>query len=282
MAKIFLGIALAVMLATAALGYLAMGNANKLQTTLKDTKQTLTTTQGTLAQTKTDLKKTQEDLTAANGKIEEKDKEIATQKGQMDELNKKIEVAGKEMEAKIAEYTDLKGKYDAIMSKPGTPVAGGEDPVILALKEEAAKAKGEAAEQKALVDALTEKKKELEDKMVALEQYKKAREMGFVRQGTTGRILAVNGGWNFVVLSIGDKQGAVVGATMLVLRGGEPIAKARVSSVEAATSIADILPGSVRRGVTVQPGDSVVFEGRTAGAGAGQPAGGAQPGLPVR
>ena len=45
MAKILLGIALAVMLATAALGFLAKGNADKLQTTLKDTKQTLTTTQ---------------------------------------------------------------------------------------------------------------------------------------------------------------------------------------------------------------------------------------------
>ncbi len=283
MAKIFLGIALAVMLATAALGYLAMGNANKLQTTLKDTKQTLTTTQGTLAQTKTDLKKTQEDLTAANGKIEEKDKEIATQKGQMDDLNKKIAEATTAMEAKTTEVATLTKQLDDLMKKGVPTVPGGvEDPVVAALKQDVANAQKAAAESQALVDALTANKKELEDKMVALEQYKKAREMGFVRQGTTGRILAVNGGWNFVVLSIGDKQGAVVGATMLVLRGGEPIAKARVSSVEAATSIADILPGSVRRGVTVQPGDSVVFEGRTGGAGAGQPAGGAQPGLPVR
>ena len=71
-------------------------------------------------------------------------------------------------------------------------------------------------------------------------------------------------------------------ATMLVVRGGEPIAKVRISSVEAATSIADILPGSVRRGVTVQPGDTVVFEGARSAGAAGQPAPGAQPALPVR
>ena len=282
MAKIFLGIALAVMLATAALGFLAKGNADKLQTTLKDKKQELDTTKNTLKKTTDDLKTRTEELTAANGKIEEKDKEIATQKGQMDDLNKKIAAATTEMEAKTAEVTALNVKIADLMKGTTPAVDGAEPPIVTQLKAEVAKAQGEFAEQKALADALTEKKKELEDKMVALEQYKKRREMGFVQTGTTGRILAVNGGWNFVVLSIGDKQGAVVGATMLVLRGGEPIAKARVSSVEAATSIADILPGSVRRGVTVQPGDTIVFEGRTAGAGAGQPAGGAQPVLPVR
>ena len=283
MAKIFLGIALAVMLATAALGFLAKGNADKLQTTLKDTKQTLATTQTNLSKTTAELTKTKDDLTAANGKIEEKDKEIATQKGQMDDLNKKIAEAAMAMEAKIAELAAKTKEFeDYKVAKGGMPADGTVNPALELLKAEVAKAQGEAAEQKALVDALTEKKKEIEDKMASLEQYKKARELGFVKQGTTGRILAVNGGWNFVVLSIGDKQGAVVGATMLVLRGGEPIAKARVSSVEAATSIADILPGSVRRGVTVQPGDTVVFEGRSGGAGPGQPGFGAQPVLPVR
>ena len=116
--------------------------------------------------------------------------------------------------------------------------------------------------------------------MASLEKYKKDREMDIQRRGLTGRVLAVNGGWNFLVLSVGDKQGAVMNGTMIVLRGGEPIAKARITSVEASQSIADILPGSVRKGVTVQPGDTVVFEGTRAAA--AQPAPGAQAGLPVR
>ena len=282
MAKIFLGIALAFMLATAVLGFRAKDNADKLQTTLKDTKQTLTTTQGTLNLTKTELKKSQEDLTAATAKVEEQGKEIATQKGQMDDLTKKIAEATTTMEAKTMEVEELKKKIASMV--PTTPggVPGEKDPIVEALKAEVAKAQTERDEAKQFADTLTAKKKEIEDQMASLKAYKANREIGYVRQGTTGRILAVNGGWNFVVLSIGDKQGSVVGATMLVLRGGEPIAKARVSSVEAATSIADILPGSVRRGVTVQPGDSIVFEGRAAGAAAGQSAGGAQPVLPVR
>ena len=283
MAKIFLGIALAVMLATAALGFLAKGNADKLQTTLKAKSQELDTTKSSLSIAKGNEKKAQEELATANTKVEEQGKEIATQKGQMDDLTKKIAEATTAMEAKTTEVAAKTKEFeDYKIAMGGVKGVEGANPAMDALKKEVEDAKRAAAESQALVDSLTAKKKEIEDKMASLEQYKKTREMGFVRQGTTGRILAVNGGWNFVVLSIGDKQGAVVGATMLVLRGGEPIAKARVSSVEAATSIADILPGSVRRGVTVQPGDTVVFEGRTAGATAGQPTGGAQPVLPVR
>ena len=34
-----------------------------------------------------------------------------------------------------------------------------------------------------------------------------------------------------------------------------------MTSVEPSTSIADVLPGTVRKGVSVQPGDTVIFEG---------------------
>ncbi len=285
MAKIFLGIALAVMLATAALGFLAKSNADKLQTTLKDTKNDLTTTKGTLSLTKTELKKSQDDLTAANTKVAEQEKEIATQKGQMDDLNKKIAEATTAMEAKTTELAAKAKEFeDYKIAKGEKPGEGVPNAAMELLKGEVAKAQSEAAESKALVDSLTAKKKEIEDQMASLVLYKKTREAGIAQRGLTGRILAVNGGWNFVVISVGDKQNSVMGATLLVLRGGEPIAKARVSSVEANTSIADILPGSVRKGVTVQPGDTVVFEGarNATAAAASQPAAGGQPMLPTR
>ena len=281
MAKIFLGIALAVMLATAALGFLAMGQANQLQTKLKSTKGELDTTKSTLRVTEGNLKKTGEELTAANAKSEEQAKEIATQKGQMDDLNKKIAEATTAMEAKTAEVEELKKKIASMTPTVPGGVGGDKDPVLEALKAELAKAQAEVAESKALIDSVTTQKKELQDKMASLERYKKDHETGLQRQGVTGRILAVNGGWNFVVLSIGDKQGAVMNGTMLVLRGGEPIAKARITSVEASQSIADILPGSVRRGMTVQPGDTVVFEGTRTGSAAAAPSGAGSPaGLP--
>ena len=284
MAKILLGIALAVMLATAALGFLAKGNADKLQTTLKDKTTALTSAQSKLVLAEGNLKKAQDELTAANTKVADQEKELATQKAQVDTLTKSIEDAKKEMDAKNTEVDDLKKKIVSMGPTNANTPAGDKDPVLEAMKAELAKAQAEAAESKALIDSLTQKKQEVEHKVADLEQYKKLRDAGLMRQGTSGRVLAVNGGWNFVVLSIGDKQGAVMNATLLVTRNGDPIAKVRITSVEPSTCIADIIPGSVRKGVTVQPGDTVVFEGARAGVGAApaSAAGGGAPVLPIR
>jgi hypothetical protein len=48
---------------------------------------------------------------------------------------------------------------------------------------------------------------------------------------------------------------------MVVTRGTEMIARVRITSVEPATSIADIVPNSISRGIRVQPGDKVIFPG---------------------
>jgi hypothetical protein len=48
---------------------------------------------------------------------------------------------------------------------------------------------------------------------------------------------------------------------MLVLREGTLIGKIRISSVEPATAIGDIISGSLARGVQVQPGDTVIYAG---------------------
>lgn len=287
MVKIVLGIALAALIAAIALAFLAKENATKLQSVLATTRQDLAATKTTLARTKDELKTRTEELAAANLKIEEKDKEIANLKGQMDALNTKLAEAATAMEAKTVAMDTLQKEFDAYKElrdgrkPPGTLPE--EPPIVTALKADVAKAQAEAAESKALVDTLTAKKKELEDKMAVLEQYKKRKETETMRIGLGGRILAVNGGWNFVVISIGDKQGAAMNNTLLVVRDGTPIGKVRITTVDANTSIADILPGTLARGVTIQPGDKVIYEGRTPATG-NAPAGprAIAPGLPER
>jgi len=131
-------------------------------------------------------------------------------------------------------------------------------------------AKKEAAEAKQVSESQSNHVKDMEAKLTAADKKERDRASLYTPAGLQGRILAVNGGWNFVVLSLGDKQGVKINSPLLVVRGTEPIARLRITSVEPSTSIADVLPGSVRHGVTVQPGDTVIFEGgRTS---AGQPA----------
>ena len=79
--------------------------------------------------------------------------------------------------------------------------------------------------------------------------------------GLHGTVLAVNQAYNFVVLNLGGRQGVETNAEMLVLRGGTLIGKIRVSSVEPATAIGDIISSTLPRGVQVQPGDTVIYAG---------------------
>jgi hypothetical protein len=79
--------------------------------------------------------------------------------------------------------------------------------------------------------------------------------------GIRGTVLVVNQAYNFVVLNLGGRQGVEPNTEMLVLRGGSFIGKIRISSVEPATAIGDIITSSLARGVQVQPGDTVIYAG---------------------
>ena len=80
-----------------------------------------------------------------------------------------------------------------------------------------------------------------------------------VHPSVRGTVLAVNQAYNFVVLNLGNRQGLEPNAEMLVLRDTTIIGKIRISSVEPATAIGDILGNSLARGVQVQPGDTVIY-----------------------
>ena len=82
-----------------------------------------------------------------------------------------------------------------------------------------------------------------------------------LQPGLHGTVLAVNQAYNFVVLDLGGRQGVETNAEMLVMRRGTVIGKIRVSSVEPATAIGDIISSTLPRGVQVQPGDTVIYAG---------------------
>jgi hypothetical protein len=87
------------------------------------------------------------------------------------------------------------------------------------------------------------------------------RESGPRRTGLRGTVLAVNQAYNFVVLNLGTRHGVESNAEMLVLREGTLIGKIRISSVEPATAIGDIITNSLALGAQMQPGDRVIYAG---------------------
>ena len=96
--------------------------------------------------------------------------------------------------------------------------------------------------------------------LATLQKEKEDRMQQKMRNGLSGRVLAVNPAWNFVVLSLGDKNGVVNNAELLVKRGTQYIGKVRVTSVEPSTSIADIVANSVPQGTAISPGDDVIYQ----------------------
>src|SRR6266550_1943931 len=112
---------------------------------------------------------------------------------------------------------------------------------------------------------LSEKLQDMQERADQPKQEKKrreaVRETSPRRTGLRGTVLAVNQAYNFVVLNLGTRHGVESNAEMLVLRDGALIGKIRISSVEPATAIGDIITSSLARGAQMQPGDNVIYAG---------------------
>jgi hypothetical protein len=61
--------------------------------------------------------------------------------------------------------------------------------------------------------------------------------------GLVGKVVAVDPKFDFVVLNVGQRQGALKSGQMLVSRDGKLVAKVRIKEVEPDRSIANVVPG---------------------------------------
>ena len=59
-----------------------------------------------------------------------------------------------------------------------------------------------------------------------------------------GKVLVTDPKWDFVVLNVGEDQGALSNGELLVSRDGKLVAKVKITSVQKDRSIANIVPGS--------------------------------------
>jgi hypothetical protein len=259
MAKILLVISIVITLLTAGLGFMTKTKVDNLQSTLSSTKNELSSTKGTLENTKKDLNKTKDDLTTANKTIDETKQKLTAAETDLQKATEQAKQLAADIETRNMEIAKLTKQIESV-GKPGEEGTAKPE-AIVQLEEQLKRATAERDEMKAVQETLNSRVAEAEGRLQTAESTVKRYKAGVARQGLSGRILAVNQGWNFVVLDVGDRQGAAVNAPLLVLRGGQPIGRVRITSVEPSTSIADVVPGSIARGTTVQPGDRVVFAG---------------------
>ena len=162
------------------------------------------------------------------------------------------------LKANETEIADLRKRIENAETKPAASNTSTTASELQAQLEDAKKQLDAAEKEKIL---LSDKMKVTQERSSQLETTKPQRSTAGGNPGIRGSVLAVNQAYNFVVLSLGGRQGVEANSEMLVLRGGSFIAKIRISSVEPATAIGDIITSSLARGVQVQPGDIVVYGG---------------------
>ena len=178
----------------------------------------------TVSQTKTQLAKAQGDLKTASqnlaSTVTEKDQLTSRLSGVQTDLEKtKAQVAQltndrTSLEGQISQLTaDLQAKTQELEQKstPGSasPAEGGTDQ------------QAQVAEQQTLISKLQGDLDSARFQLATLQKEKEDRMQQKMRNGLSGRVLAVNPAWNFVVLSLGDKNGVVNNAELLVKRGSQ-------------------------------------------------------------
>jgi uncharacterized protein (DUF3084 family) len=207
------------------------------------------------------LKDREAAVAAANAKFGDRENKVASSEAELTKVQaERNDLQGK-LHANEAEIAELKKRIGSAETKPATPGASPSSSTTeLQAQLEDAKKQLDAAEREKVL--LADKMKVTQEKSTQLETEKKHRPVPSANNpGIRGTVLAVNPAYNFVVLSLGARQGVEANSEMLVLRGGSFIGKIRISSVEPATAIGDIITSTLARGVQVQPGDTVVYAG---------------------
>ena len=187
----------------------------------------LSKTKADLAKTKNVLAQTQQDLAGAKSDRAKAVERADAQSKRADELAGKLAKATQDRD-------DSQNQLAAYKATGKTP----EELMALGMK---------VKQQEKEIAAITEEKALLVRKLFATKA-ELAKFMGpdtdiKLRADLKGKIIVVDPKWDFVVLNIGEEQGAIKDGELLVSRDGKLVAKVILRSVQKDRSVANVMPG---------------------------------------
>ncbi len=202
-----------------------------------------------------ELKAREAAIVAAQAELKERDRKAS--EGQLAQiLNEKKQLEAK-LQDKENEISALQRQIEEKQPFSANPGA----PTVIELQAQLDDARQQLDSAEREKSLLSEKMQAIKERSAQLEDEKKRRAVVRRNVGVRGTILAVNQAYNFVVLNLGGRNGVEPHSEMLIVRDGTYIGKIRISSVEPATAIGDIITSTLARGVRVQPGDIVIYAG---------------------
>jgi hypothetical protein len=235
--RIALIIAILAGLAAGTLNFLKVKESiTTLQDTLTATKSELDSTKSKLASTKKELQTTTEDLKKTQTELADTKKErdaavaqIAVQKKQADRLNEelaRVKVERDDVAAEIAAWKALGFSVDQIKG------------IIAQLKSV-------QKERDGLNDTLLKWMAMHKGVTNELARYVNPEDQKPppLPAGLKGKVVVVDPKFDFVVLDVGEKDGALERGEMLVSRDGKLVAKVRIWTVYPNRCVANVVPG---------------------------------------
>lgn len=198
---------------------------------LNTTKQTLDTTKSELETTKTSLagktaevEKATKDIADLNGKVSQREKEIADIKA----ANADFVAFGKTM----AEIKEVYAKLPVVTKE--RDVYTSENKIL-----------------QVQVNKLENRIREIDKNSILAPAVR-------LPLGLSGKVTSVDPRYEFIIISVGAKQGAKVDGEMMVTRGGELVGKVRIATVETDYSVANVIQSWKKKDVV--EGDTVVVQ----------------------
>jgi hypothetical protein len=202
--------------------------------------------QRNLAKTEADLKKTQgvlaETQVTLTNTIKLKDQAIAeasTQKKHADQLNDELA----RTKTDLADKSSKLASYEASGLTPDQALTAAKE--LKRLNDMLAGSQDENL-------LLGKKIKKLETELAVYRDPQRPVELP---SSLLGKVMVFDPKWNFVVLNVGEDQGALQRGEMLVSRHGHLVGKIRITSVQKDRSIANLEPGWSNE---IQEGDDVI------------------------
>ena len=192
-----------------------------------------------------------EELIASNEMLTEN---IAALESEISSLKSEIaakETKKKQLEAEVAAATEVMNKVGGVRTIV---------PKIRGLRSDIAGLETEIEEGNTLLGNLKQSKADTEASIASNEERVEFETTGKSQPFLETTIKTVYSSWGFVTLNGGDVQGVVPGSTLTVVRGGEVVAKLKVTTVEPNRAAADILRESLVNDVILRGGDKVLPE----------------------
>jgi myosin heavy subunit len=195
---------------------------------------------------------------------------------QFDETDRNLKKTKKELDTTTALLTQTKKDLETTKKERDTAVASANDlkKQAATLQENLAKAEKDLTDANIQLDlykqafpspqqalSVAKDMKALQDRMDVVEDEKKVLQRQLTRVQNElnvykdpnrpvelpatllGKVLVADPKWDFVVLNVGEEQGAQEHGEMLVNRDGKLVAKIKITSVQKDRCIANVLPG---------------------------------------